>query len=583
MRLLHLLSLLGGILIALPTSSAGSPLLRCLRGGFIGESTGESPIEPQSQGKDDVPTAQKEAAGSKPTKSILANVSGVSANVFIILKQVVDIPMLVRRCRTGEVNPMLGFWFFAFIGFFQMQRVVYYFLWWNLRGFHYLATVSVFSLAICVVRVGSQLKFQQGRTGRDARMVAFVWTAQLLGFVVSLVYGFRLRGESSESLSALFAANGLLMSAFGYAIIVVCAGDARTMWKMRSTEVISLRYNVLTFFEKVSSAIYATAIQDYFTLGFMVAASVTITVQLTEYFIIWWGNEKDRAGGLKSSRENTIGNPISDMLAKMAKCQSEGKLIVNFAVGSPPFDPPAALLQTYSSLVKGACNSSSGNFMYTDPAGTLKLRELIASEVVSPRQGDVAVSASNVIVTSGAQCALVSVLKSILSPKDGVVITTPAYPFFSKNVEMWGATCHYANADPHTLDVDMGSIARAMRRGGRGLRALMLCSPSNPSGKVMSKQLLEDVTSVVKGHCKKYGTKVWIIMDHTYWNITWGGAEIPPLFEHYDEAIVISSFSKDLGLAGERLGFAAVNPRSGEAGTLAATLAKTTLCLVSYN
>jgi len=211
--------------------------------------------------------------------------------------------MLVRRCKTGEVNPQLGFWFFAFIGFFQMQRVVYYSIWWIFRGFHYLAAISVFSFTVCTVRVGSQLRFQEGRSAREAYIVAVILMIQLLGFGASLIVGFR---TEPESLSGIFTTNGLLMFAFGAGIIVASTHDCVVMWKRKSTEVISLRYNSMTFFEKVSSLVYALEIGDYFTFVFMAVASATLAIQLTEYVIIWNISNKKDAGTPKFEDTGTL-------------------------------------------------------------------------------------------------------------------------------------------------------------------------------------------------------------------------------------------------------------------------------------
>mmetsp|Transcript_59704 Transcript_59704/g.69786 ORF Transcript_59704/g.69786 Transcript_59704/m.69786 type:complete len:713 (-) Transcript_59704:335-2473(-) len=575
MRVLLLHPILMGMLVMLLTSISGRPSTPTRNLHFRGANEGEMRTLTDSKSTD----GAKSSRPVQSSQSLLANAAGISANVFILLKQVMDMPMLIRRCKTGEVNPQLSFWFFAFIGFFQMQRVVYYFLWWIFRGFHYLAAISVFSLTVCALRVGSQLRFQEGRSTWEAYIVAIVWIIQLLGFGASLIVGYRTEHElEPNSLSGIFATNGMLMSAFGSAIIVAATGDCVTMWKRKSTKVISLRYNSMTFFEKVSSLVYTLEIKDYYTFGFMIAASVSLAIQLTEYFIIWKGINKKDPGTPKfedtEMSESGRKNPIGDMLVKISKCQSEGIQIANLAVGSPSFEPPASFLKIFSSVVESGCNRKCGSFMYTNPAGTLKLREGIASEVVGPRQGDVMVFPENIVVTAGAQSALVNVLRSILSPKDTVVLTLPFYPDFKRTVEMWGGVCYYAESDcdPRLLDINIKSLAMTMRRGGKCLKALMLCSPGNPSGKVIQKELLSNIVCLVKAHCKKYQTKVWIVLDHTYWNITWGNVEVPPLFEFYDDAIIISSFSKDLGLAGERLGFAAVNPRSDEADSLVAAL-----------
>jgi len=520
-------------------------------------------IETESAGAVTAAGSQDEESPTYEYNPVLATVAGIFANLFIIAKQVVDIPMLIQRCKTGHVNPQLSFWFFAFIGFFQMQRVVYYIVWWSLRGFHYLSVVSLFSLFVCVVRVVSQLKFQEGRKSWEGYTVAMVWLTQVINLAVSLMLEKRQENEEDFYNPVLFS-NGLLMTGFGCSIILASVYDFVTMWKTQSLKVISLRYNTFTFFEKVSSLIYALVIQDYFTFGFMIAASFSLSVQLTQYFLIWKSKKcKDALSG------NSGKDYISESLAKISMLKAKNIPFANFAAGSPTFEPPDEFMNAFSSI---AANRTPGNFTYTSAAGLPKLRELIASEVVSPKQGSVTVSSSNVVITPGAQSALVNVLYSIVSPKDAVVLTSPIYPFFKTNVEMFGGLCHIANCDPISFDIDIKSLVKALKKGGTRTKAIILCSPCNPSGKVIQEGKLREIVRHLNTHCQNFNTKVWIVMDHTYWNITWGNNEIPPIFEYYDDVIVISSFSKDLGIAGERLGFAAVNPRSDDADSMVALL-----------
>mmetsp|Transcript_27870 Transcript_27870/g.51918 ORF Transcript_27870/g.51918 Transcript_27870/m.51918 type:complete len:236 (-) Transcript_27870:215-922(-) len=210
-------------------------------------------------------------------------------------------------------------------------------------------------------------------------------------------------------------------------------------------------------------------------------------------------------------------NPIGDMMVKISMCEANNIPFANFAVGSPSFEPPDAVLKAFYSVT---ANTAPGSFTYTNPAGVLELRKLIASEVVGPKQGHVAVSARNIILTPGAQTALVNVSHSILSKKDAVVLTAPIYTYFKRNVELCRGVCHIADCNPSSFDINVKSLIKAMKKAGKHMKAIMLCSPGNPSGNVIQEKALQEIICHVNAHRQKFNRRVWIVMDHTYW-IKW--------------------------------------------------------------
>ena len=380
---------------------------------------------------------------------------------------------------------------------------------------------------------------------------------QLLGLALSFICG------SSSNSNINLQTNGLMMSLFGTSTILAALRNALIMWNKKELGVISLRYSTLTLFEKVSSVIYASIIADYFTFGFMVAASTALWLQISAYFIIWRKKNAQSKENIKEVEKS----PIGEMLTTLAKRQREKKVIANLAVGNPTFEPPRPFLNAFQKTIVEACkeqgeSNGPGMFRYTPPEGLAPLRDLIAKEV-GRRQNMhhlEEVQAKHIVMTAGAQSALGNVLRSILSPKHVVVLHKPIYPYFKIFIDTWHGDCEFADCDDD-FNIEVGSMKKAMDRAGAELKAILLCSPGNPSGKIISNEVMKEIVLLAQEHSKRHKSRVWLVMDNTYGNIVWNDAFVPPTFPLYDDTIIISSFSKDLGLAGERLGYLTVNPR----------------------
>jgi aspartate aminotransferase len=97
---------------------------------------------------------------------------------------------------------------------------------------------------------------------------------------------------------------------------------------------------------------------------------------------------------------------------------------------------------------------------------------------------------------------------------------------------------------------------------GPKTKAVIINSPNNPSGAVIPEDRLADLGALLGKKEKEYGTAIFLISDQVYRRIMFDGLAYPRIWKHHDNSIAVTSHSKDLALAGERIGYAAINPAS---------------------
>src|SRR5208337_1591514 len=98
--------------------------------------------------------------------------------------------------------------------------------------------------------------------------------------------------------------------------------------------------------------------------------------------------------------------------------------------------------------------------------------------------------------------------------------------------------------------------------------ALIINSPNNPTGRIYPEQTLRRLAGTLLAAGRKNGRPIYLISDEPYRKLAYGGAKVPGVMRLYPHSIVVTSYSKDLSLPGERIGFAAVNPAADEAKRL---------------
>jgi aspartate aminotransferase len=108
------------------------------------------------------------------------------------------------------------------------------------------------------------------------------------------------------------------------------------------------------------------------------------------------------------------------------------------------------------------------------------------------------------------------------------------------------------------FDLDVAAIEQALTAK---TRAVLINSPNNPTGRIYSEESLAALGKVLEQRWLETGRVIFLIADEPYRKIVYGGAEVAPVMPHYTNTIVVTSYSKDLSLSGERIGFLAVHPK----------------------
>ena len=227
--------------------------------------------------------------------------------------------------------------------------------------------------------------------------------------------------------------------------------------------------------------------------------------------------------------------------------------IYDFTLGNPDIEPPEAFQRE---LLELAQNPLPGMHRYMNNAGYVETRAAVA-EKLSKNSG-LDVTAGHVIMTCGAGGALNVVLKTILNPGEEVIILAPffvEYKFYIDNhggvpVEVW------TNHATFQLDIDAIKNAITSRT-----RAILICSPNNPTGVIYPEESLRQLGAVLKKIHRDNGHLIYVISDEPYARIAFDGKHVPNIFPLVESAIIVTSHSKDLALPGERIGYLAANPR----------------------
>ena len=219
---------------------------------------------------------------------------------------------------------------------------------------------------------------------------------------------------------------------------------------------------------------------------------------------------------------------------------------VNLSQGFPDFDPPAELL---ASLQKVAADPCPLNHQYSITWGAQAMRDALA-EKQSRLMGVPVDPNENVVVTCGSTEAMMAAMMTVTNPGDKVVIFSPFYENYGADTILSGAEPVYVPLVPPTYDFDRAQLEAAFAENRP--KALVLCNPSNPCGKVFTREELE----FIAGLCRRYDA--YVITDEVYEHIVYAPhehtymASLPGMFER---TISCSSLSKTYSITGWRLGY----------------------------
>lgn len=260
---------------------------------------------------------------------------------------------------------------------------------------------------------------------------------------------------------------------------------------------------------------------------------------------------------LSNEIASALGN--SSMIRKMFEAGNElrkkygSDKVYDFSLGNPDVPAPAAVKTALQDIAAKADEPFALGYMPN--AGYPECRAKLG-EYLTREQG-VAVPASHVVTTCGAAGGINAFFRAVLEPGDEVICPAPyfvEYAFYAGN---FGGKLLPVATKPDTFELDCDAIAAAITPK---TRAVLVNSPNNPTGQIYTRSELEALAEVMREAGRKYNRVIYLIADEPYRYLNYDNCEVPSVFSVYAPSVVIGSFSKTLSLAGERIGYVAVNP-----------------------
>lgn len=215
---------------------------------------------------------------------------------------------------------------------------------------------------------------------------------------------------------------------------------------------------------------------------------------------------------------------------------------INLSQGFPDFDPPKEILNRLEQVAHEDFNQ------YAITWGAQNFRDALAKKQSKYMDLDLD-SNKNIVVTCGSTEAMMAAMMSVCDPNDKVIVFSPFYENYGADTILCGADPIYVPLHPPVFNFDKEELENAFKQNPK---ALILCNPSNPCGKVFSKEELEYIASLAI----KYDT--YVITDEVYEHIVYAPykhtyfASLPGMFER---TISCSSLSKTYSITGWRLGY----------------------------
>lgn len=221
--------------------------------------------------------------------------------------------------------------------------------------------------------------------------------------------------------------------------------------------------------------------------------------------------------------------------------------VFDFSLGNPDLEPPEAFYETLEDLVR---ERAPGKHRYMQNSGYPETRARIASRLLE--QHGVDPRPEGVVMTVGAAGALNVCFKALLDPGNQVVALSPYFPEYRFYADNHGGELLVV---PTTAEfaLDLDALSEALNPN---VRAIIVNSPNNPTGRVYDQASLDRLGELMV----EKAPEATLISDEPYRGIAYDGVVQGSVLKATPRSAIATSFSKDLGLAGERIGFLAVHP-----------------------
>jgi aspartate aminotransferase len=272
----------------------------------------------------------------------------------------------------------------------------------------------------------------------------------------------------------------------------------------------------------------------------------------------------------------TISNKLADIISKASfirkmfeegaqlKAKYGAENVYDFSLGNPNLPPP----EKFSELLRDTVDSCGlGDHCYMPNNGYPMVCGSVADYLAEEQHAPV--TDKEVLMTCGASGALNVALKTILDPGDEVLTPAPCFVEYKFYADNHGGTLKTVATKPD-FQLDLEALSEAINKR---TKAVLINSPNNPTGQVYPEDDLVALGELLEKKGKEYKRTLYLISDEPYRKIVYDGVKVPSIFTSYKNSIIGTSYSKDISIPGERIGFVAVNPAATYKNDLIAGMA----------
>ncbi len=244
--------------------------------------------------------------------------------------------------------------------------------------------------------------------------------------------------------------------------------------------------------------------------------------------------------------------------------------VFDFSLGNPVLEPPPVFKQALLKLIQ---SDEKGLHRYMEASGLQEVRRYLANKL--SQEHDLAFTHKHITLCVGAGGGLNIVFKSLLNPGDEVVALKPFFPEYRNYVPNHGGVLREV-ATTDDFQIDFAQLESAITSQ---TSAVLINSPNNPTGAIYPEADLQKLAQLLTKKSQGREVPIYLITDEPYAKILFDDAEFAPPVRYYEHTIVVTSYSKDLAIPGERIGYVVVSPHCFEADELIDALSWSQLAL----
>lgn len=239
------------------------------------------------------------------------------------------------------------------------------------------------------------------------------------------------------------------------------------------------------------------------------------------------------------------------------------EFVFDYSLGNPSVPVPEEFTKALINMLEN--ENPMKLHSYSPSLGLPAVMKKIADSL--NQRFDMNYTDKHIFMTSGAAGALAHALRAVSITGDEIITFAPFFPEYVPYVNLTGATLKIVPPNVEDFQINFEEFEKMINEK---TAAILINTPSNPTGIVYSEGTLSKLAAVLEDKSKEFGHPIYLISDEPYREIVFDGKLAPYVSTFYKNTVVCYSFSKSLSLPGERIGYIAINPACEEAELLIA-------------